>query len=101
MAYEYPLLAPFSIHAVTAIEFKKHVMSLLNRPAKKEIKLKPAKPQVVFGLTPKGNLSVSIKRKPKWITRGELEQISRETKTPLNEVWLKVVTKGGAEVRHS
>lgn len=99
--YEYPLLAPFVIWSATPEQFKNHVRSLLNRPPAKSIKIKAPKPQIIYKRTAKGNLSVSIKRDPKWITQAELELISRELKWPLNEVWLKVITKGGAELRRS
>lgn len=91
-----PLLSGKSLSEFTPDEFLSYIQSLLNRPVKKQktIKLKAAKKEIIYKLTAKGNLSVSIKRKPKWISLEEIGQISKETGVPLNEVWIKLVTKG-------
>lgn len=92
-----PLLAPKPLSEFTPAEFKEYVRSLNyvrpKRLARGKVRATP-KP-VSFTVTKKGTLSVRIKRTPKWISREEIETISKESGKPLNEVWLKLVGPKG------
>lgn len=92
-----PLLAPKALSEFTPAEFKAYVRSL-NYVKPKRLskgKTKAAPKPVSFTVTKKGVLSVRIKRNPKWISRAEIETISKESGRPLNEVWLKLVGPKG------
>lgn len=85
-----PLLSGRPLEEFTPESFKAHVRSLFFRPPPKRSARKP-KPPFRWKLTPKGNLSVVVNRRPRWISREEIAQISRESGRPENEVWLKVL----------
>lgn len=96
-----PLLSVKPMKDFTPEDYKAYVRGLLNRPVKKIKAIKLKKP-FKWSLTKKGNLSVSVTRKPKWLTRAEVDQISAESGFPENEVWLKVTSKrGGVSVYDS
>lgn len=88
-----PLLSPRSLDQYTAHEYKDYVKSLYFKPppAKStEIKLKLP---FTWRLNAKGTLCLKVNRKPKWLSREEIDQIARESKIPASKVWLKVCAK--------
>lgn len=76
----------------TPEDFKTYIRGLYNKPAKKTktIKLKKQKPPFAWSLTKKGNLSLKINRTPKWLSREEIDLITKESGKPANEVFLKI-----------
>ena len=84
-----PLLSPKHLNSFTPEEYRTYVRSLLNRPPRK---LPRVKKEVEWRLTSKGKFSLQIKRRPKWISREEIEALIKESKFPANEVWLYVLS---------
>jgi uncharacterized protein (DUF2141 family) len=74
---------------MSAEEFKAHVCSLYWKPAPKASAKKETLPFVVRR-NKKGTLCIRVNRRPKWLTRDEVDGIAKSTKTPANEVWIKV-----------
>lgn len=88
------LLSGKALELFTPQEFKEHVKGLFWKPTKGKGKAKKAPPkEVSWRLNAKGNLVLTIRRKPKWISPREIDQIAEESKLPQNEVWLKVKAK--------
>lgn len=86
-----PLLGK-PLRQFTPEDFKIYIRGLYNKPAKKTktIKLKKQKPPFSWSLTKKGNLSLKVNRTPKWLSREEIDQITKESGRPANEVFLKI-----------
>jgi len=91
-----PLLAPFSISAISAEEFKSHVLSL--RFDRRRIAKKEPAPIVSISRGKKGNPVIRVRRKPKWITGEELLLISRELQLPQSDTFI-LLKKKKIEVR--
>lgn len=92
MIREIPLLSEKPLREWTPFEYREYVKSLYYKPPPKG--KKEAKP-FCFRLNAKGTLVLtSAVRKPKFLTEGEMQHVSRETKKPLNEVFLKMKEKG-------
>ena len=85
-----PLLSGRPLSAFTPGEFKEHVRSLKKIPAKKV--RKPDR-GFNFNVNKKGTLVIRISRKPKWLSREEIDEIAAKTKIPAREVWIKVMAK--------
>lgn len=89
-----PLLAD-AFESYSPESFKAHVRSLFVKRgaggAKRGTKKKP-KPYVV-SRTKKGGFVLKVNRKPKWLSREEVDQIALENNIPLNEIWLRVLKK--------
>lgn len=100
-----PLIAPISIWAHSPDSFKQYVESLRtmfvdHKEAKKERKAKNSTQKVSQfpeGLNlrsnKKGTLILTIRRKPKYITKSEIETLAKLTKTPQNILWQLIRTK--------
>ena len=71
------LLSGKPLSAFAPDEFKTYVRGLYFKKAKKEpvFKIKKVKAQLEYKKTAKGNLSITIRREPKTITRAELSMI--------------------------
>lgn len=71
-------------------EFKNYVRSLYF----KKVKTKVKKPLVDFrwSLTKTGKLSIRVNRRPKWLSRNEVDQIGAESGRPA-EAWIYVSAK--------
>jgi hypothetical protein len=92
-----PLLSPKAFKDFAPDEFHSYVRSL-NQPrevrsrtligTKKKVPL-----PYTIRITAKGSLVIRVNRKPKCLTRDEVDQIAREAKLPMNEIWLKVLNK--------
>lgn len=84
-----PLLSGKPLVEFTAAAFKEYVKGLYFKrvPRKAAPKIKILVPYKAT-LTKKSNLSVSVRRKPKWLSEAELSEISVSTGKPLNEVFL-------------
>lgn len=67
-------------------EFKAWVKSLFYVKVKKASVRKAAAP-FSWSLTKKGNLSIRMRRKPKWISRAEIEAVAKESGKSQAEVW--------------
>lgn len=90
------LLSVRSIADLTPEEFKLWVIGLKQQGKgrkTKTIRLKKKRPPFSWKLTPKGRLSVTVTRSPKWISREELDQIAKESGFPENIVWTTVLHK--------
>ncbi len=76
----------------TPESFKSHVRSLYaKREARKSRSAKPKAAAVKWKLTPKGNLTVAVKRNPKWISpkeRAEIEAFATANGIKLNDTFL-------------
>lgn len=88
-----PLLSPKHLNSFSPEEYKAYVRSLYDKPEKRRlgIRLKKKKPEFAWKKTPAGNISITINRRPKWLSREEIEQIVKESALPANEVWLHVL----------
>jgi hypothetical protein len=75
-----PLLSSRALSDFTAEEYKNYVKSLYFKKQKKTpvIRIKKKKAEIEWGLTKKGNISLKIRREPKWITSDELERMIAE-----------------------
>lgn len=89
-----PLLSAKPLEQWAPEEYKTYVRSLYHKrtPRRATKKIKVVK-TVIWSLTKKGNLSIRIRREPKWLTREEIDLIAEESGKPANEVWLKVTAK--------
>lgn len=85
-----PILSPRHLLEFTPAEYKAHVCSLYSKPVPKERK---ALTPYVWRLNKKGTLCLRVNRKPKWLSREEIDAIAKESKLPANEVWAKVTAK--------
>lgn len=86
----YPYLSTQCFSEFRAVEYKAYVESLLVRKPVAEVI------EISARLTPKGALSLTTKRKPKWILRSEIERLAAELKRPVNEVWNYALKKNYA-----
>lgn len=92
------LLSRKPFNQYTPEDYKEYVRSLYKprkvRPARSLIKKakKPVRP-FVFSLNKKRTLLLRVNRKPKWLTREEVDSIAAATGLPLSEVWVKVLKK--------
>jgi hypothetical protein len=74
-------------------EFRLHIRTLYHERRKRKspsVKIKKAKPPFVWGLTKSGNLTIKVNRAPKALSPSELDQISKESGRPANEIFLYV-----------
>lgn len=85
-----PLLSPKPLSEFTPAEFQTHVRSLYHKP---EPKRKEPVRTVLPKLTPKGNVSLLIRRKPQWVSREEITQAAKELGRLESEVWLYIAKK--------
>jgi hypothetical protein len=79
------LLSPRPFAEFNPEEYKIHVRSLYYRPVKK---VRVAKKPATYScrVTPKGSLSITVRRKPKFLTHAEVAEIETKTGRPANEI---------------
>lgn len=88
-----PLLTK-PLSSFTPEDFKLYVKGLKAEPPPKKIRLKKQKPPFVWKMTPKTKkLSLTVNRTPKWISAQEMEDISKDSGVPLNEVFVLLKKK--------
>jgi hypothetical protein len=61
----------------------------------------PSSPRIIAKRTSAGNISLTTKRKPKWITAEEFGEVSRSLELKQRELWLLLKQKGFLCVRDS
>lgn len=86
-----PLLSGKAFEAFSAAEFKEHVRSLYHKRAARASAAKKKSDAVTWKLTPKGKLTLTVRRDPKWISpqeRAQIEKWGLENKIPLSETFL-------------
>jgi len=89
-----PLLAPKHISQFEAQEYKDYIISLYIDPKAD----KPVKREFNASKTKKGSIVIRINRKPKWITRSEINILAKELNMPKSEMFL-LVCKRKIEIR--
>ncbi len=85
-----PLLAPRPFADFSVAEFRQYVVSLYAKRIRKAAKTKKPPKEYSVTKTKKGNLSIRVKREPKWLSRSELEAEALRLDFPLNLLWLAV-----------
>lgn len=85
-----PLLSGKPLSEFTPEDFKLHVRSLYHKPEPK--RAAPVR-TVLPKLTPKGNISLLIRRKPQWISREEIAEAAKELSVEERLVWNYVAKK--------
>lgn len=80
MHLEIPLLSPKPLSEFTPKEFRDYVKGMFKAP--------PAKQEVLFKFTKKGNPQVTIRRTPKWISEVEFKTLCQTYGVRQNEMFL-------------
>jgi len=92
-----PLLSPCAFELFTAEAFKVYVRGLNTpRRVKRTAAVKKTPPPFAWRVNAKGTLVITIRRKPKWLTRAEVDGIAAAAKIDSRLVWLKVMAKKSA-----
>lgn len=91
------LLSPYALRDMTAEDFHNYVKGLYQIPVRRSA-LKKVKTQRELGyrakITKKGKLSVTTRRRPKYVTEEEIKEIGKETGRFENEIFLELRAKG-------
>lgn len=87
-----PLLSGKPFSEFSAAEFKLHVKSLYHKPAPRS-GVKLAKP-FTWTKNKKGTLVLRVNRDPQWLSEEEMKQISKESGTPLSEIFITLKKRG-------
>lgn len=92
---EIPLLSPKRLREFDQIEFFDWVKSLYaKKTPRSSIKIKRQRDLAVSAkVTKTGKLSITTKRKPKYITEEEIKQIKKETGRGENEIFIEIKRK--------
>lgn len=80
-----PLLSPKAFADYSAAEFKEYVCSLYVAPPEP-----PVKAEYAVRLNKKGNLVLTVRRDPKWLSTSEVGDIASEVGWTLQATWLAV-----------
>lgn len=88
-----PLLSVKPLNEWTPTDYKIYIESLYAKPVKNKTALKKEKKPFTFRLNKKGGLVLQVNRRPKWLTRDEVDGIAKATGLPLNDVWVKVLKR--------
>lgn len=98
-----PYLSPKAFDEYAPEEYRGYVKSLYRKRSARRtpsVKLKKVKPPFVAKLGKRGPL-ITVNRKPKWLSREEIDSIAKDLGLPLNEVWLCVLKKRKDPIRVS
>lgn len=92
-----PLLSKKPFDEFTPKDYKEHIRSLFHKREPRKATAKPKKP-FLWRVNAKGTLIIKVNREPKWLSREEIDLITKESGKPANEVWLKVTTPKKGQV---
>lgn len=81
-----PLLSPRPFAVYSAQEYHTYIRSLYRTPA--EAAGKPEPREFSFRRNDKGNPVITIRRKPKYLTKAEVNLCALELGMPQNEMWV-------------
>jgi len=84
-----PLLAPKSIYDYDPAEYMAYVESLYRDHRKPKV----IKREFLASKTKKGTVVIRISRKPKWITRDEIDILAAELAMPKSDMFLLVLKR--------
>jgi len=91
MTEHVPLISPKPFSEYEAKEYRDYVRSLYREPKNKEGKVIH---DVSFRINDKGTYIVTIRnRKPKWISKEEINILAKGAGVPQNKVWQRVREK--------
>lgn len=85
-----PLLSVKPLVEFDPTEFKQHIKGLYHKP---QPKARPPVKTILAKLTKTGNLSILIRRKPKWISREEIAEVAKNFQCEERLVWNYVAKK--------